>query len=133
MRKAVKLQYEWQGFYPSLRFAALGSDQYSCVCDELGLWVAQCDYARADCRRSAARRTLPSNALSEQLGENTRFICGISAQLIAEFDGATGNLRKEYVYGGGSLITIEPTAVNSNGTQYTTTDALPRNEWISEG
>jgi RHS repeat-associated protein len=44
--------------------------------------------------------------------------------LIAEFDGATGNLKKEYLYGGATLITIEPTAVNSNGTQYTTSDNL---------
>ena len=58
------------------------------------------------------------------MGENTRFIYGIGGELIAEFDGATGNLKKEYVYGGGSLITIEPTAVNSNGTQYTTGDHL---------
>ena len=58
------------------------------------------------------------------VGENTRFIYGIGGQLIAEFDGATGNLKKEYVYGGATLITIEPTAVNSNGTQYTTTDSL---------
>jgi RHS repeat-associated protein len=58
------------------------------------------------------------------VGENTRFIYGIGGQLIAEFDGATGNLRKEYIYGGASLITIEPTAVNSNGTQYTTADNL---------
>jgi hypothetical protein len=44
--------------------------------------------------------------------------------LIAEFDGSTGNLKKEYLYGGATLITIEPTAVNSNGTQYTTSDNL---------
>jgi hypothetical protein len=35
--------------------------------------------------------------------------------LIAEFDGSTGNLKKEYLYGGATLITIEPTVVNSNG------------------
>lgn len=58
------------------------------------------------------------------VGENTRFIYGIGGQLIAEFDGLTGNLKKEYVYGGARLITIEPTAVNSNGTQYTTSDNL---------
>lgn len=58
------------------------------------------------------------------VGENTRFIYGIGGQLVAEFDGATGNLKKEYVYGGASLITIEPTALNSNGTQYTTSDTL---------
>ncbi len=33
-------------------------------------------------------------------------------------------MKKEYVYGGATLITIEPTAVNANGTQYTTTDNL---------
>jgi len=58
------------------------------------------------------------------VGENTRFIYGIGGELIAEFDGATGNLKKEYVYGGATLITIEPTAVNANGTQYTTSDNL---------
>jgi len=58
------------------------------------------------------------------VGENTRFVYGIGGELIAEFDGATGNLKKEYVYGGATLITIEPTAVNANGTQYTTGDHL---------
>jgi len=58
------------------------------------------------------------------VGENTRFVYGIGGQLLAEFDGGTGALKKEYVYGGGSLITIEPTAVNANGTQYTTSDVL---------
>jgi RHS repeat-associated protein len=58
------------------------------------------------------------------VGENTRFVYGIGGQLVAEFDGSTGNLKKEYVYGGATLITIEPTAVNSNGTQYTTSDNL---------
>jgi RHS repeat-associated protein len=34
-------------------------------------------------------------------------------------------LQKEYIYGaGGLLATIEPTAVNSNGTRYTTSDNL---------
>jgi RHS repeat-associated protein len=58
------------------------------------------------------------------VGENTRFVYGIGGQLIAEFDGSTGNLKKEYLYGGATLITIEPAAVNSNGTQYTTSDNL---------
>jgi hypothetical protein len=40
------------------------------------------------------------------VGENTRFVYGIGGQLVAEFDGATGNLKKEYVYGGATLITI---------------------------
>jgi len=38
------------------------------------------------------------------VGENTRFIYGIGGQLIAEFDGSTGNLKKEYVEGGATLI-----------------------------
>src|SRR6266404_8139418 len=42
-------------------------------------------------------------------------------ELIMEFDGSSGNLKKEYISGG---ITIEPTAVNSNGTQYGTADHL---------
>jgi len=58
------------------------------------------------------------------IGENTRFIYGIGGQLVAEFDGATGNLQKEYVQAGETLITIEPTAVNSNGARYTTSDHL---------
>jgi len=58
------------------------------------------------------------------VGENTRFVYGIGGELIAEFDGSNGNLRKEYIHGGGSLITIEPTAVNSNGTRYTVSDHL---------
>jgi len=58
------------------------------------------------------------------VGDNIRFVYGIDGQLIAEFDGSTGNLKKEYVYGGATLVTIEPTAVNSNGTQYTTSDNL---------
>jgi RHS repeat-associated protein len=55
------------------------------------------------------------------VGENTRFVYGIGGALIAEFDGSSGNLKKEYISGG---ITIEPTAVNSNGTQYPTGDHL---------
>jgi len=58
------------------------------------------------------------------LGENLRFVYGIGGQLVAEFDGASGSLRKEYVQGGATLITIEPTAVNSNGTRYSTSDHL---------
>ena len=55
------------------------------------------------------------------VGENTRFIYGIGGQLVAEYDGSSGNLKKEYISGG---ITVEPTAVNSNGTQYGTGDHL---------
>ena len=55
------------------------------------------------------------------VGENIRFVYGLRGELIAEFDGSGGNLKKEYISGG---ITIEPTAVNSNGTQYPTADQL---------
>ena len=59
------------------------------------------------------------------VGENLRFVYGIGGQLIAEFSGSTGSLQKEYIYGAsGLLATIEPTAVNSNGTRYTTPDHL---------
>jgi RHS repeat-associated protein len=57
------------------------------------------------------------------VGETTRFIYGIGGQLVAEYNAANGNLKKEYVHGSG-IVTIEPTAVNSNGTQYGTGDHL---------
>ncbi|HYO62717.1 MAG TPA: RHS repeat-associated core domain-containing protein [Pyrinomonadaceae bacterium] len=45
----------------------------------------------------------------------------MSGQLVAEFYGSTGALRREYVYGSGWLVaTIEP----SGGKRYTTTDHL---------
>ena len=59
------------------------------------------------------------------LGENIRFIYGISGDLIAEFDGTSGALKKEYIYGASGLVaTIEPTAINSNGIRYSTPDHL---------
>ena len=59
------------------------------------------------------------------LGESTRFVFGIGGLLIAEFSATSGSLLKEYIYGvSGLLATVEPTAVNSNGTQYTTSDNL---------
>jgi RHS repeat-associated protein len=59
------------------------------------------------------------------LGGNLRFVYGIGGELIAEFDGTSGALKKEYVYGASGLAaTIEPTAVNSNGTRYATPDHL---------
>jgi len=59
------------------------------------------------------------------VNENLRFIYGIGGQQIAEFDGSSGALKKEYVYGAsGLLATIEPAAVNANGTRYTTSDHL---------
>jgi len=58
------------------------------------------------------------------IGENLRMVYGIGGQLVAEFDGSNGALKKEYVYGGGTMVTIEPTAISSNGTQYATGDPL---------
>lgn len=59
------------------------------------------------------------------LGENVRLVYGPSGHVIAEFDGSTGALKKEYIYGENGLIaTIEPSAVNSNGTRYVTSDYL---------
>lgn len=54
------------------------------------------------------------------MGENTRFIYGISGELAAEYSGSSGNLLKEYVSGGGMMAVIDPSA----GTRYTTTDHL---------
>jgi RHS repeat-associated protein len=49
----------------------------------------------------------------------------MSGRQIAEYDGSTGALKKEYIYSAtGLAATIEPTAVNSNGTRYTTSDIL---------
>jgi RHS repeat-associated protein len=59
------------------------------------------------------------------VGENLRFIYDMSGREIAEFDGSTGALKKEYIYSASGLAaTIEPTALNSNGTRYTTSDIL---------
>jgi hypothetical protein len=59
------------------------------------------------------------------VGENLCFVYDMSGNQIAEFDGATGSLMKEYIYGASGLVaTIEPTAVNANGTRYTTSDHL---------
>ena len=55
------------------------------------------------------------------VGENTRFVYGIGGELLAEYNGASGAIEKEYVYGASGLTaTIEPT----NGTQYITADHL---------
>jgi RHS repeat-associated protein len=55
------------------------------------------------------------------IGENLRFIYDMTGQMIAEFDGATGALRKEYVHGASGIIaTIEP----ANGAKYITSDHL---------
>jgi RHS repeat-associated protein len=54
------------------------------------------------------------------VGENTRFVYGVTGGLIAEYDGSSGNLTKQYVNGGGLQATITP----SDGTRYTTADHL---------
>jgi RHS repeat-associated protein len=55
------------------------------------------------------------------LEEQVRFVYGISGQVILEFDTVSGSLKKEYVYGPGSLLaTIDP----AGGTLYTTSDHL---------
>lgn len=54
-------------------------------------------------------------------GGSLRMVYDVAGRLVAEFDGATGALRKEYVYGAVSpAATIEP----SGGTLYTTCDTL---------
>jgi len=59
------------------------------------------------------------------VNENLRFIYGIDGQQIAEFNGSTGALQKEYIDGAeGVVASIEPTAVNANGTRYLTSDHL---------
>lgn len=59
------------------------------------------------------------------VSENVRFIYGIGGKLVAEFDGSTGVLKKEYIYGAsGLLATIVPNSQPGSGTQYTTTDNL---------
>ena len=54
------------------------------------------------------------------IGEDTRFVYGIGGALVAEFNGNTGSLTKEYVSGGGMMAVIEP----ATGTKYTTSDHL---------
>ena len=55
------------------------------------------------------------------LGENIRMVYGISGELIAEFDGTTNNLKKEYIYGASGLVA---TIATGEGTRYTTADHL---------
>src|SRR5436305_1265417 len=79
-------------------------------------------------RKSTARLLIPTMAKGSACASCLLRICVLctaGGQLIAEFSGSTGSLLKEYIYGAdGLLATIEPTAVNSNGTRYTTSDHL---------
>jgi len=45
-----------------------------------------------------------SQRVRKLLGENLRFIYGIRGDLIAEFDGSSGALKKEYIYGADGLL-----------------------------
>ncbi|MGE3466066.1 MAG: hypothetical protein AB7J13_03965, partial [Pyrinomonadaceae bacterium] len=54
------------------------------------------------------------------VGENTRFIYGIGGELLAEYNGSTGAIQKEYIYGASGLLAT----VESGLTQYLTTDHL---------
>jgi RHS repeat-associated protein len=59
------------------------------------------------------------------LGENLRFVYDMSSRLVAEFNGLSGDLEKEYIYGADGLAaTIEPTVGTTLGTKYTTSDHL---------
>jgi RHS repeat-associated protein len=58
------------------------------------------------------------------VGENTRFVYGIGGQLLMEYDGSSGVVKKEYVYGGGTMATIAPNAKGSVSVQYLTSDHL---------
>ena len=55
------------------------------------------------------------------VGENTRFVYGIGGELLAEYNGSTGSITKEYLYGASGLTAVvDPT----NGTEYLTPDHL---------
>lgn len=63
--------------------------------------------------------------VKKTVGENVRFIYGVGGKLVAEFDGGTGVLKKEYIYGASGLVaTIVPNAESGSGTQYTMSDNL---------
>ena len=55
------------------------------------------------------------------LGENVRMVYGITGGLIAEFDGTSGDLKKEYIYGADGLAA---TIAAGEGTRYVTADHL---------
>lgn len=63
--------------------------------------------------------------VKKTLGEATRFVYGVSGQLLAEYDASTGALEKESFYGpGGLLATAVPNGQAGAGTRYVTTDRL---------
>jgi RHS repeat-associated protein len=55
------------------------------------------------------------------MGENLRMVYGITGEMLAEYDGATNNLEKEYLYGANGLAATIESGV---GTQYVTADTL---------
>jgi RHS repeat-associated protein len=63
--------------------------------------------------------------VKKTLGEATRFAYGVGGQLLAEYDAATGALRKQNAYGpGGLLASVVPNALAGAGTRYVTADHL---------
>ncbi|MEQ1606557.1 MAG: hypothetical protein ABL999_16985 [Pyrinomonadaceae bacterium] len=40
------------------------------------------------------------------VGENTRFVYGIGGELLAEYNGSTGSITKEYIYGASGLTAV---------------------------
>ena len=55
------------------------------------------------------------------VGENTRFVYGIGGELLAEYNGSSGAITKEYIYGASGLTAVVDA---SNGTEYLTPDHL---------
>jgi RHS repeat-associated protein len=54
------------------------------------------------------------------IGENIRMIYGISGELLSEYNGTTGAIQKEYIYGANGLTAT----IESSNTQYLTEDHL---------
>ena len=61
------------------------------------------------------------NRVRKLVGENIRMVYGITGGLLAEFDPASGELKKEYIYGASGLAA---TIAAGEGTRYVTADHL---------
>ena len=61
------------------------------------------------------------NRVRKLLGENLRMVYGIGGDMLAEFDGTSGALKKEYIYGANGLAA---TIAAGEGTRYVTADHL---------